>query len=66
MQFYNPTQCGMVRVKNDNDATTSAANYYLNHVYHPDHGDLSINEWAGQVYTVIPMNGAKWFSGMTL
>ena len=60
---YNPTQCGLIRVQNDNQADTSVNNYYLNYVYNPN-ADKSINPAAGEVITAIPMDGAKWVSGL--
>lgn len=61
---YNPTQCGFVRMRNDNVAQTSTYDYYLKYIYDPS-ADTSQNPYAGQVFTAMPVNGAKWISGLT-
>ena len=60
---YNPTQCGLIRVKNPSVPHTEEQNAYLNYVYDPA-ADKSINPMAGEVLTAIPMDGAKWISGL--
>jgi len=61
---YNPTQCGMVRMRNDGESQTSTYNYYLKYIYDAA-ADKSLNPYNGEALTVMPMNGAKWTSGLT-
>jgi hypothetical protein len=61
---YNPTQCGMIRMRNDGIAQTSTYDYYLKYIYDAS-ADTSVNPYAGQALTVMPVNGAKWFTGLT-
>ena len=61
---FNPNQCGMVRLRNDGVSETTTYNYYLKYIYDAD-ADKSANPYVGEAFTVMPMNGAKWFTGLT-
>ena len=54
---FNPTQCGMVRVRNDNVKQSSVYDYYLKYIYNAD-ADKSMNPYNGEAFTVMPVNGA--------
>ena len=54
----------MIRMRNDGIAQTSTYDYYLKYIYDAS-ADTSVNPYAGQALTVMPVNGAKWFTGLT-
>lgn len=61
---YNPTDCGIIPIKNTNhDSTEAAENYFMAYQYKaaPPAGDTSA--LPGFALYAVPLNGARWIEG---